>query len=90
MMLVARPGLLTVSLIIRAGAWSWEPCRAGRLVPRKPWLSYAGFIGDPLYAFARQRGHSTEDAQDLVQGFFEHLIGSRGLAAVERSRASSR
>jgi DNA-directed RNA polymerase specialized sigma24 family protein len=34
----------------------------------------------PLYAFVRRRGRSPEDAQDLVQGFFEHLIGSRGLA----------
>src|SRR6516225_5243560 len=41
----ARPGLMTASLIRRAGAWSWEPCRAGRLVPRKLWLSYAGSIG---------------------------------------------
>ena len=31
----------------------------------------------PLYAFARYRGFSPEDAQDLVQGFFEHLIESR-------------
>jgi RNA polymerase sigma factor (sigma-70 family) len=36
----------------------------------------------PLYAFARHRGHGPEDAQDLVQGFFEHLIGSRALGTV--------
>lgn len=28
----------------------------------------------PLYAHARRRGHSPHDAQDLVQGFFAHLI----------------
>ena len=33
----------------------------------------------PLYGFARRRGFAPEDAQDFVQGFFEHLIGSRGL-----------
>jgi hypothetical protein len=44
--IAARPGLMTASLIRRAGAWSWEPCRAGRLVPRKLLLSYAGSIGD--------------------------------------------
>jgi RNA polymerase sigma factor (sigma-70 family) len=44
----------------------------------------------PLYAFARRRGHSPEDAQDLVQGFFEHLIGSRGLATVDRSKGRFR
>jgi RNA polymerase sigma factor (sigma-70 family) len=44
----------------------------------------------PLYAFARRRGRSPEDAQDLVQGFFEHLIGSRGLATVDRSKGRFR
>jgi RNA polymerase sigma-70 factor (ECF subfamily) len=39
-----------------------------------------GLYWRPLYAFARRRGRSPEDAQDLVQGVFEHLIGSRGLA----------
>ena len=28
----------------------------------------------PLYAFARYRGYSPEDAQDLTQGFFVHLM----------------
>jgi RNA polymerase sigma-70 factor (ECF subfamily) len=44
----------------------------------------------PLYGFARQRGHSPEDAQDLVQGFFAHLIASRGLASVDRSKGRFR
>src|SRR6516164_4261116 len=49
-----------------------------------------GLYWRPLYAFARRRGRSPEDAQDLVQGFFEHLIGSRGLATVERSKGRFR
>ena len=44
----------------------------------------------PLYAFARRKGHPREDAEDLVQGFFEHLIGSRGLATVDRSKGKFR
>jgi hypothetical protein len=40
----------------------------------------------PLYAFARYRGISPEDAQDLVQGFFEHLIESRALSAVDQAK----
>jgi RNA polymerase sigma factor (sigma-70 family) len=44
----------------------------------------------PLYTFARRRGCSPEDAQDLVQGFFGHLIGSRGLATVDRSKGRFR
>lgn len=28
----------------------------------------------PIYAYARQLGHTVEDAKDLTQGFFEHLV----------------
>jgi hypothetical protein len=44
----------------------------------------------PLYAFVRRRGRSPEDAQDLVQGFFEHLIRNRGLATVDRTKGRFR
>ena len=44
----------------------------------------------PLYAFARGRGHDPEDSQDLVQGFFEHLICSRGLSSVDRAKGKFR
>ena len=44
----------------------------------------------PLYAFARYRGISPEDAQDLVQGFFEHLIESRALSAVDQAKGRFR
>ena len=43
-----------------------------------------------LYAFARHRGHSPEDAQDLVQGFFEHLIESRALRTVAPTKGRFR
>ena len=44
----------------------------------------------PLYSFAWRRGRSPEDAQNLVQGFFEHLIDNRGLATVDRSKGRFR
>jgi DNA-directed RNA polymerase specialized sigma24 family protein len=44
----------------------------------------------PLYTFARGRGRSAEDSQDLVQGFLEHMIGSHGLATVDRSKGRFR
>ena len=44
----------------------------------------------PLYAFARHRGHGHEDAQDLVQGFFAHLIERRSLRSVDRSKGRFR
>ena len=36
----------------------------------------------PLYSFVRRRGWSPEDAQDLVQGFFLHLLSHKALRQV--------
>jgi hypothetical protein len=37
----------------------------------------------PLYSFARRRGHSPPDAQNLTQGFFLHLLEHRALTQVD-------
>jgi RNA polymerase sigma factor (sigma-70 family) len=37
----------------------------------------------PLYAFARRRGNSPDDSQDLTQGFFLHLLEHRALTQVD-------
>jgi RNA polymerase sigma-70 factor (ECF subfamily) len=34
----------------------------------------------PLYAFARRQGHSPDDARDLTQEFFTHLLRTNALA----------
>ena len=44
----------------------------------------------PLYMFARRRGHSPEDAQDLTQAFFLHLLEQRALAGVDRLKGKFR
>jgi DNA-directed RNA polymerase specialized sigma24 family protein len=44
----------------------------------------------PLYVFARGRGHSPDDAQDLTQGFFLHLLEHRALAHVDRLKGKFR
>jgi RNA polymerase sigma-70 factor (ECF subfamily) len=44
----------------------------------------------PLYVFARCRGRSPEDAQDLTQGFFLHLLEHRALARVDRLKGKFR
>jgi RNA polymerase sigma-70 factor (ECF subfamily) len=44
----------------------------------------------PLYAFARRRGHSPEDAEDLTQGFFLHLVEHQALAHVDRLKGKFR
>jgi hypothetical protein len=38
----------------------------------------------PLYIFARRRGRSPEDAQDLTQSFFLHLVEHRAFKGVDR------
>ena len=40
----------------------------------------------PLYAFIRRRGHDREDAEDLTQSFFAHLLGKDALSRVDRSK----
>jgi RNA polymerase sigma factor (sigma-70 family) len=44
----------------------------------------------PLYIFARRRGHSADDAQDLTQSFFLHLLEHRAFASVDRLKGKFR
>ena len=44
----------------------------------------------PLYAFVRRRGHSSEDAQDLTQGFFVDLLKHKALTRVDRQNGKFR
>src|ERR1700761_5877077 len=44
----------------------------------------------PLYAYARRRGCGPEDAEDVVQGFFERLLELNSLSAVTRERGKFR
>lgn len=44
----------------------------------------------PLYAFARRRGYSPPDAQDLTQGFFLHLLEHQALSEVDRLKGKFR
>src|SRR5580700_10922331 len=44
----------------------------------------------PLYGFTRRRGYSPEDAQDLAQGFFLHLLEHKTLSRVDRSKGKFR
>ncbi len=44
----------------------------------------------PLYAYVRRRGHSHEDAQDLIQGFFAHLLDRKSLLKVSREKGKFR
>jgi len=44
----------------------------------------------PLYAWARQGGRKAEDAEDLIQGFFERLIERDFLAAADEGKGKLR
>jgi RNA polymerase sigma-70 factor (ECF subfamily) len=44
----------------------------------------------PVYAFLRQRGHRPEEAEDLTQGFFVHLLAKRVLDRAEPERGRLR
>ncbi len=44
----------------------------------------------PLYAFARRQGAPPADAEDLTQGFFEHLLRDRVLESAEAARGRFR
>jgi RNA polymerase sigma factor (sigma-70 family) len=44
----------------------------------------------PLYAFVRRRGYSPADTQDLVQGFFLHLLDHKALAEVDPGKGKFR
>src|SRR3954467_10292955 len=44
----------------------------------------------PIFLFLRRQGSSLDDAQDLTQGFFEHLIESRAYARANREKGRFR
>ena len=44
----------------------------------------------PLYVFTRLSGHSPDDAQDLIQGFFVHLLEPRTPTGVDRLKGKFR
>jgi RNA polymerase sigma factor (sigma-70 family) len=44
----------------------------------------------PLYTFARRRGYSPADAQDIVQGFFAYLLENKAYAKTDRTKGKFR
>ncbi len=50
---------------------------------------YAAYLS-PLYAFARGRGYQPDEAMDLVQGFFTHLLEKRSLTSVSPAKGRFR
>src|SRR6266478_3164801 len=44
----------------------------------------------PLYAFVRHRGHASPEAQDLVQGFFAHMLQQNTLSRADQEKCRLR
>ncbi len=44
----------------------------------------------PLYAFVRRKGHNREDAEELTQGFFAHLLDGDRLQLADQERGRFR
>src|SRR5204862_3214084 len=44
----------------------------------------------PLYSFLRHRGFSSADAQDLVEGFFAHLLEQNTLTRADQQKGRPR
>lgn len=70
------------SIVLAAGAVTPSAAEALAVLCRAYWY--------PLYAFVRRRGYGVEDAQDLTQGFFAHLLEKNGLATVDRAKGTFR
>ena len=57
---------------------------------RKALAAFCEAYWPPLYTFLRRRGHSPGDAQDIVQGFFEHLFQHNTLSRADQEKGRLR
>ena len=57
---------------------------------RKALATFSESYWPPLYTFVRRRGYPPADAQDLVQGFFEHLLKQETLSRADREKGRLR
>lgn len=64
------------TLVLAAGSDATRSASALETLCRSYW--------QPLYAFARRKGHPPAASEDAVQGFLENILAHRSLANVER------
>ena len=57
---------------------------------RKALATFSEAYWPPLYTFVRRRGYSPADAQDIVQGFFEHLFEQNTLSRADQEKGRLR
>ncbi len=73
------------SLVVAA-----NPDAAGRTQARIALEELCRAYWYPLYAYARYRGHSSEDAQDLTQSFFARVIETGAFLSADPERGRFR
>ena len=56
----------------------------------KALIKLSGRYWYPLYAFLRKRGHASQDAQDLTQGYFVELLSRDGLKTADPLKGTFR
>jgi DNA-directed RNA polymerase specialized sigma24 family protein len=57
---------------------------------RKALAAFTEAYWAPLYTFVRRRGYSSANAQDIVQGFFEHLLEYNTLSRADQEKGRLR
>jgi len=57
---------------------------------RKALSDFCEAYWPPLYTFLRLRGHASPEAQDLVQGFFVHLLEQNTLSRADKEKGRLR
>src|SRR5438093_4200723 len=57
---------------------------------RKALSDFCEAYWPPLYTFLRHRGHPSPEAQDLVQGFFAHLLEQNTLSRADQKKGRLR
>ena len=67
-----------------------DAARGGDTVAVEALGDLYGTYWPPLYRYARRRGKSREDAEDLVQGFFAHLMESEVLRRTDHGKGRFR
>jgi len=79
------------SLFFATTRWSMVPrcgARRGR-AGNRALGSLVRTYWQPLYRYARRKGKTPEDAEDLVQGFLAHVIEARALRERTSRKADS-
>ena len=73
------------SVVFAAGESQAEPEMAGAALAELCQIYWA-----PLYGFARSRGHTVHDAQDLTQSFFAYVLEHKVYARADRQKGRFR